>query len=63
MSWFQRKAGTDNAPERDPRIDMARQKNQQAESRKPLADGRKRTEQPGIVDSEFCYGGDAGPCA
>ncbi len=63
MSWFRRKDGSDDIAARDPRIEMARQKNQQADKRKTQSDKHTRSDQPNIVDSEFCYGGDAGPCA
>ena len=63
MIWFRRKEDSRDLPERDPRIDMARQKNQQSAGAKTPADGSTRVGQPGIVDSEFCYGGDSGPCA
>ncbi|MBD3298692.1 MAG: hypothetical protein GF341_08565 [candidate division Zixibacteria bacterium] len=63
MTWFRRKGGADGTTERDPRIEMARQKNQQGDQRKSQSNGPNRSDQPTIVDSEFCYGGDAGPCA
>jgi hypothetical protein len=63
MSWFRRKEESESTPRPDPRIEMARQTNQHTDTNKARRGGRPRATEPGVVDSEFCYGGDAGPCA
>lgn len=65
MSWFGRKQEAPRKADYDPRIDFAREalKDAQDRARKNGTRRERATGDPGVVDVDFCYGGDAGPCA
>ncbi len=65
MSWLRRKKHSGTEPDHDPCIDLVREVLGKSKPGTPDTDRRRdRTEDmPRGIDADFCYGGEANPCA